>query len=328
MRIPFVIPARGARPFDVAGLGLNSIDLVGVVTGYPASNTKQRLQRFARLPGGQIATAMAVCGRLGWRARYVGRFGSDDLGALARASLEQEGVDVSAARIIEDATNQFAMVIVDARSGERTVLWDRHPRLSMRPSDVPLDAVTSGRLLVVDCHETAAAAEAARAARAAGVPTIVDVERVRPGITDLLEHIDAIIAAEAFPPAVTGYDQPGRALEAMAREFNAPLVCVTLGERGSLALCAGREIRTPGFTVDCVDSTGAGDAFRGGFAAGCLAAPDGELEDALRYANAVAALNCRALGARGGMPTAGEVADLLAGRPEAGRRRPDRSTLA
>ena len=57
--MPFTIPSADARPFDVAGFGLNSIDLVTVVAEYPASNTKQRLQRFARLPGGQIATAMA-----------------------------------------------------------------------------------------------------------------------------------------------------------------------------------------------------------------------------------------------------------------------------
>lgn len=315
------MPARGTKPFDVAGLGLNSIDLVGVVAEYPASNTKQQLQRFARLPGGQIATAMAVCGRLGWRARYVGRFGDDDLGSLARTSLEAEGVDISAAQTIPGATNQFAIVLVDARSGARTVLWDRHPLLSMQPSDVPEAAVTSGRLLIVDCHETAAAAAAARAARLAGIPTIVDVERVRPGIADLLEHIDAIIAAEEFPAALTGCAETGRALEAIAREFHAPIVCVTLGERGSLARCHGREIRTPGFTVPCVDSTGAGDAFRGGFAAGCLAAPEGDLEDALRYANAVAALNCRALGARGGMPTRDEVERLLTGRYEPRARR-------
>lgn len=55
--------------FDVAGIGLNSIDLLAVVAEYPRSNTKQRLQRFARLPGGEIATAMATCARLGWRAR-------------------------------------------------------------------------------------------------------------------------------------------------------------------------------------------------------------------------------------------------------------------
>lgn len=312
MRIPFSIPAAGARPFDVAGLGLNSIDLVAVVAEYPVSNSKQRLERFARMPGGQTATAMAVCARLGWRARYIGSFGDDDLGALGRESLDREGVETSAARTVAGATNQFAVVIVDARTGERTVLWDRHPLLRMTPADVPMDAVTSGRMLLVDCHETLAATEAARAARAAHLPTVIDVEHVRPGIADLLRHIDAIIAAEAFPSALTGYADTGRALEALASEFQAPLVCVTLGDQGSLARCGGREIRTPAFRVACVDSTGAGDAFRGGFAAGCLRAPGGEIEDALRYANAVAALNCRALGARGGIPTPADVEEMLA----------------
>ena len=146
----------------------------------------------------------------------------------------------------------------------------------------------------------------------AGIPTIIDVERVRPGINELLQQIDAIIAAQAFPTELTGYEEPGRALEAMAREFAAPLVCVTLGAEGSLARAGGREVRTAAFQVDCVDRTGAGDAFRGGFAAGCLRAPDGDIEDVLRYANAVAALNCRALGARGAIPTLEEVETLLA----------------
>ncbi len=318
MRIPFQVPAAGHRSFDVAGLGLNSIDLVAVVAEYPAPNSKQRLQRFARLPGGQIATAMTACVRLGLTAHYIGSFGADAFGAESRASLTGAGVCTDGARVVPGATNQFAIVLVDGKTGERTVLWDRHPGLVMSPDEVPKDAVTSGRMLVVDCHDTAAAAQAARFAREAGIPTVVDVERVRPGIADLLRHIDAIIAAEAFPGELTGFDPPGRALEAMAREFEAPLVCVTLGQEGSLARVAGREIRTPAFAVDCVDSTGAGDAFRGGFAAACLLWPDADLEDVLRYANAVAALNCRALGARGGLPTADEVNRLLNGEPGLG----------
>jgi sulfofructose kinase len=313
VRLPFTIPPAAAHPFDVAGLGLNSVDLMAVVAEYPARNSKQPLQRFARLPGGQTATAMAVCSRLGWRARYIGVFGDDEIGAMGIESLTREGVDTSAAWTVPGATSQFAVVLVDARSGERTVLWHRHPALTMSASAVPGAAVTSGRLLLVDCHDTVAAAEAARLARQAGIPTIVDVEKVRPGIGELLRHIDAIVAAESFPAALTGYDEPGRALAAMAREYAAPLACVTLGAEGSLAWCGGREVRTPALAVDCVDTTGAGDAFRGGLAAGCLHAPDGELEDALAYANAVAGLNCRALGARGGMPTADEVERALRG---------------
>jgi len=315
MRIPFSIPSRDGRSFDVVGFGLNSIDLVAVVAEFPACNSKQRLQRAARLPGGQMATAMATCARLGWRARYVGRFGDADLGTASRESLIADGVDVSASQTMRGATNQFAIILVDARTGERTVLWDRHPALNMEPPDVSREAVTSGRMLIVDCHQTAAAAQAARFARAARVPTIIDVEKVRPGMADLLQNIDVIIAAEEFPETLTGHDDLGRSLGIMARDFGASLVCVTLGAKGSLAWCQGREFRTPAFPIDCVDSTGAGDCFRGAFAAACLGMPDGDIEDVLSYANAVAALNCRALGSRGALPTPDEVDHLMLARP-------------
>jgi sulfofructose kinase len=316
VRIPFSIPPRESRAFDVAGFGLNSIDLVAVVAEFPGVNTKQRLQRAARLPGGQMATAMATCARLGWRARYIGRFGDDDLGVASQRSLIDGGVDVSASRTITGATNQFAIVLVDARTGERTVLWDRHPALNMEPADVSRDAVTSGRMLIVDCHQTAAAAQAARFARAARVPTIIDVEKVRPGMADLLQNIDVIIAAEEFPSALTGHEDLGRSLGIIARDFGASVVCVTLGSKGSLALCQGREVRTPAFPVDCVDSTGAGDCFRGAFAAACLGMPDGDIEDVLTFANAAAALNCRALGSRGALPTPDEVDHMMLARPQ------------
>ena len=331
MRIPFAIPAPHARPFDVVTLGLNSVDLVSVVGEYPHAGTKQRLQRFARLPGGQMATAAATCARLGLRARYIGSFGDDVLGHLSRQSLLDEGVDLTAARMIAGASNQFAVIIVDARSGERTVLWDRDPLLALDPAMLPVEAITSGRMLIVDCNQTAASAQAARHARAAGIATVADIERVRPGIADLLQNIDAIIMAETFPAALTGYEEQGRALQHIAREFNAPLVCVTLGAEGSLAWCQGMRLRMPGqgqgqqggttgFNVDCVDSTGAGDAFRGAFAAACLHFPHDDVEQALTYANAVAALNCRALGSRGGLPTPDEVDQLLTG-PAAQRSR-------
>lgn len=316
MRIPLRIPSA-ARPFDLVGFGENSVDLLAVLAEPPAPDSKQRLQRFARLPGGQIATAIAAAARLGCRTRYVGSFGDDHLGALARDALMREGVDVGAARIVAGATNRFAVILVDARSGQRTVLWDCHPALTMTPADVPADAVVSGRLLLLDCTNLAAATHAARLARDAGVPTLIDVDKVWPGIGELLQRIDAIVAAQAFPPALTGYEDLGRALATMGREYGAAMVTATLGAEGSLTWCQGREIRTRGFGIDCVDSTGAGDVFRGAFAAACLRMcdADGNLEDVLTYANAAAALNCRALGAQGALPTADEVDRLLLSAP-------------
>src|SRR5581483_7749409 len=317
MRIPFRFPTPGSKRFDVVGFGCNSIDLLAVVAEHPTPNSKQRLQRFARLAGGEIATAMAACARLGLSARYVGSFGGDEFGVEARQSLTAVGVDVAAARVVAGVTNRFAVILVDARSGDRTVLWDRDPALAWTPVDVSPSVVTSGRMLLVDCYDPAASAQAAKFAREAGVPTVIDVEMVRPGIADLLQNIDAIITSEEFPTALTGHEDLGRALSTMGREFGAGIVTVTLGEKGSLSWCGGREIRTPSFAVDCVDTTGAGDVFRGGFAAGCLRMSDvdGDIEDVLAYANATAALNCRALGARGALPDAGEVERLLLSSP-------------
>jgi sugar/nucleoside kinase (ribokinase family) len=315
VRIPLRFPGPGP-PFDVVGLGLNSVDLLATVTGHPRPNSKQRAERLTRQPGGQAATAMVTCARLGWKARYIGRFGDDEHGALGIESLRREGVDVSASVTVKGARNQVALILVDARSGDRTIVWDRDPALTMRAADVPRDAVVSGRILLVDCHETEAALEAARHAKAAGMPTVIDVEEVRPRIDELLRTIDVIIASEDFPSALTGHGDLGRALSALADEFRPAVACVTLGRRGSLALVGGREIRTPGFTVTpCIDTTGAGDVFRGAFIAAYLAGgADAPAEDVLAYANAAAALKCRRLGARDAIPTRQEVEALVASR--------------
>lgn len=311
MRIPFDLLPADERPFDVVGFGQNSVDLLAVVGEFPRSNSKQRLERFVRLPGGQVASAMVCCARLGWRARYVGRFGSDELGRIGLQSLSDEGVDVSCVQTV-DAPTRFALVLVDRRTGDRTVLWDRDPALAIRPGDVDPSTWRSGRVLHVDCEDIAASTVAAREARASGALTVIDVEAVLPGVPALLRHIDVIIASEGFPERLTGHHDTGTALAAMAREYEPVVACVTLGEQGSLAICQGREIRTPAFEVSVVDSTGAGDAFRGGFICGYLqAGPSADVADVLTYATAVAALKCRSLGARDGLPSREAVERFL-----------------
>ena len=312
MRLPLQLPSSEGRAYDVVGVGLNSVDLITLVSEFPRPNTKQRLQQFARLPGGQTASAMVACARLGWRTRYIGRFGDDELGALGRESLLREGVDIAESRTVPGVHNQFALILVDASSGDRTIMWDRPAALAIQPDELSRSAVVSGRVLLVDCHDTAAATRAAEYARAASVPTVIDVEKVRPGIETLLRQIDVIIAAEEFPAALTGHAELGRALATIQRETRAQMVCATLGHQGSLALVGDREIRTPAFDVAVVDSTGAGDVFRGGFIAAWLAAGDGAVvEDLLTYATAVAGLKCRTLGAREGIPTGVEVDAFL-----------------
>jgi sugar/nucleoside kinase (ribokinase family) len=309
VKVPFSIPGVAERAFDLVGLGQNSIDYLLSVPAHPARNSKLRVDRFVQQPGGQVATALVTCARLGWRTRYVGTFGDDEAGNRSRESLVRDGVDVSAAVTIRGAKNRVAVILAHTGSGDRTILWYRDPLLGL--TEVPTGIATSGRLLLVDAEDIGAATTAAAAARRAGVPTIVDVDDVQPGTHELLARIDAIIAAEDFPVALTGHPQLGRALEMIELEYRPRLVCVTLGEKGSLTRCGGHELRTPAAAVECIDSTGAGDVFRGAFAAACLRWPDGDLEQVLAYANTAAALSCRAIGARGGLPQASELDRVL-----------------
>jgi sugar/nucleoside kinase (ribokinase family) len=163
---------------------------------------------------------------------------------------------------VKGATSRTAVILVDGATHDRTVIWHRHPALEMLPADVVPAAVTSSRVLLVDAQDPAAATHAAACARTAGTRTVIDIERVRPGTEPLLRQIDVIIASEAFPPEFTGIPAVGAALRAMFDQLRPSVACVTLGEEGSLAVCGGREIRTPAFDVDAVDTTGAGDAFR------------------------------------------------------------------
>lgn len=303
---------RGTQMFDAVGFGLNMTDILAVVDSHPSPGSKVPLQAVRIRPGGQAATAMTAVHRLGWTARYVGRFGDDPHGVAGRASLERAGVDVSASTTVPGATNGLSIILVDRTSGQRTVMWSRHAGLKMTARDVDPVAVCAGRVLLVDCHETAAATAAARAARAAHIPTVIDVEHVRPGIADLLREIDILIAAQEFPMQYTGIGDPGAALRALAHEYRPAVACATLGPEGSLAVAGEREIRTPGFVVDVVDTTGAGDVFRGGFIAGWLrGGARAHLEEVLRYANAAAALKCRQPGGRDGIPDHAAVEALL-----------------
>ena len=310
MNLSLSLPARESRAFDLVGLGEASLDLVAVSRGWPAANTKRAMEEFAMLPGGQTATALVAGARLGWRAHFAGVFGDDEFGDRVKSALAVEGVRVTAVTR-PNTQSRFAIILVDSATGERTVLERRDRGLASRSGDFADELFTSGRLLLVDATDIAASSRAAQAARAAGVPTIVDVDSVSPAIDGLLEHIDIIITDASFPSAYTGAAGVSAGLREIFDRFRPALAVATLGRDGSVAWSQNREIRTPAPPVTALDTTGAGDAFRGGFAAGWLALGTGaDLERLLHYANRVAALNCRAVGAQTALPGPAEAGEV------------------
>jgi sugar/nucleoside kinase (ribokinase family) len=171
-------------------------------------------------------------------------------------------------------------------------------------------------VLLVDGTDPAHALHVARAARAAGVRTLVDADRGGADITELLSAIDVVIVPGAVATALAGSSELGRAVASIGRETGASAVVATLGASGALAWCPQGEIHVPAHAgVKVVDTTGAGDAFRAGFAASWLASAgtDPDLESLVADAALVAGLSCRSLGAQAGLPGRGEVPGRLWG---------------
>jgi sugar/nucleoside kinase (ribokinase family) len=253
---------------------------------------------------------MVTLARLGMRTRYIGKVGSDDAGLFQINSIESEGVESSGVIVVEGAETQTAFIIIDQVSGERTILWNRDERLTITADEVDREGVTSGRVLHLDGHDVVASIAAAKLARKAGVLTVLDIDNAYPGFEGLLPLIDFIICSSGFTGRVTGEADLRAGLRKLAQSSGSAFVAATTGREGALAYFRGRYIHSPAFAVDCKDTTGAGDAFHGGFIYGLLAGFS--VEETLRFANAVAALNCRSVGARTALPALAEVNALLA----------------
>lgn len=294
---------------DVLGFGASSVDYVNLLPCAPggaAAETKLRINAHFIACGGQVATMLATCSGLGLTTRYLGPIGNDDNARRVRADLEARRVDLSGV-ITREAHNQFAVVLVDQSTGERTVLWHRDPRLLL--GDEPIDgSLLQGRILHVDDVDEEAAIRVAQQAVRAGITVTSDLDRMTERTPELVGSVSVPIFAEHLPPLLTGERDPERALRKL-RRLHPGLLCVTLGTNGAMALDGDRIVHSPAFAVNAVDTTGSGDVFRAGFVYGMLAGwPTAEV---LRFSNAAAAVSVTRFGAMAGAPSLAEVEELL-----------------
>jgi len=305
----FPLPDAAGYPFDVVGLGLNAVDRILEVDRYPARGGKEEIRSERILPGGQVASALAACRALGLcRVRYAGKVGDDEFGALQLRSLEAAGLDLEWVRVETGTTSQQAVIVIDGQSGERTIFWRRSDRLNFRPGELSAEAICAAPMLHLDGHDQDAAVWCAGQARRRGIRTVLDIDRPRSRTEELLGHINFCICSEHFPRHLTGEAGLEEGLRAVGR-LGPGLVAATLGPLGAAVLLDNGLRRVPGFRVDCVDSTGAGDIFHGAFIYALRQGwPLGRL---LRFANAAAALKCTAWGARGGLRPAAEVSEFM-----------------
>ena len=292
---------------DVVGVGLNATDTLISLPHHPALGSKVAFHSANVLPGGQVATAMVACEQWGLRTRYVGKLGDDDAARIHRAEFARHGVETHLLTASGCASQQAFILVDDI--GERTVLWKRDPRLTLQPEELLREWIAGARALHLDGHDTAAAVAAAGWARADGIPVIADLDDLYPGVEALIKNVDYLITSRDIPGRLTGDQDLRKSLPAVRTKYGCRLTGATLGHEGVLAWDGARFHYAPAYQVETTDTTGAGDIFHAGFIYGML--QGWPLLRQLEFACAAAALNCTAIGARGGIQTVEAIERLV-----------------
>jgi sulfofructose kinase len=304
----FDLPLLDAQPFDVVGFGTNSVDHLCVLSEFPASDSKCEILHYEILAGGQVATAVTFLSRMGVRARYIAKVGGDELGRFSLESFRSESVDTAGVQVDKSAANQAAIILIEQKSGERTVLTRRERGLDFKPGELKREQICSGRILHLDGYDIAGSILAAEWCNDAGIPVCIDLDKAFHHCQELLDKIDFLIVSKNFPIEFTGLADPLKAFERLRNEFGG-FLAMTMGAAGAMAWVGDQCVTFPAIKVDAVDSTGAGDIFHGGFIYGLL--QNWPLQRIMNFANAAAGLSCGYLGARTGIRPLSEILQKL-----------------
>lgn len=288
---------------DVICVGVATVDTIAAVERMPGDDERVVGEPFVVAGGGPAATAAVALARLGASVGFCGVVGDDDAGRLSRELLEDEGVDTRWLRTRPDVRTPQSMIMVSRATGTRSIVTT-----PSTPPDAGSVPVRASRWLHTDQTGYAAAREALRGQADAALLS-VDGGNPIPGLdlrgVDLYAPTAGSLRA-AFP--ASGSDDLAGSLRAAAAA-GARQVVATAGAGGCEVLVDGRAVHVPPVAVEPVSTMGAGDVFHGALLAGL--AEGRSLVEAAWRANAVAALSCRALDGRSGIPHAAEAGKFL-----------------
>jgi sulfofructose kinase len=284
----------------VVGIGQCCWDILAEVNAYPEADEKEEIWRMTEEGGGPTATALVTLTRLGIPCRFHGIVGDDGYAGKIRDSLAREGIDITGLVARGGAASQVAFIAIERLNGRRTIFWQRPTGRGLQPDELAAGFLEGAAALHLDGLMPEVSRHALDEARRAGIPVMVDAGRLRPGMAELAARCDYLVAAERFFLDL-GWDGSEEGFQRIASALGSPVATVSRGARGSMTWSGGECFATPAFPVAAVDTTGAGDAFHGGYLYGIL--QGWELRRTVTFASAVAALGCRSLGGRAGIPT-------------------------
>ncbi len=289
---------------DVLCVGHASYDLIFAVPHHPAADEKMFADEFLACGGGPAANAAVAVARLGYRAAFAGYLGTDLYGTMHVEELRREGVSTDLV-VRGDAPTPLSAILVKP-DGRRALVNYKGKTRHVSVGQLDVSCVTA-KVLLFDGHEPLISPPLADQARAEGVPTVLDAGSLHAGTRALMGRVDYLVCSEKFAAQWLEQNRPEEALDRLAGL--APAVVITLGENGAIWRKGSEKGRIPAPPVVAVDTTGAGDAFHGAFAAGLAAGL--EWAAVLRLASAAGGLCCTKMGARSGIPSASQVAGLV-----------------
>jgi len=289
---------------DVLCVGHASYDLVFAVGHHPDADEKIFAEKFISCGGGPAANAAVTVSRLGLKSAFAGYLGDDFYGQRHLEELIQAAVNTDL--VIRGHSPTPLSAILVKPDGQRTVV-----NYKGETAPLPADSMDLSKwrphVVLFDGHEPEVSLALMEAIEGRGISTVLDAGSVHRGSLKLLEQVDYAVVSQKFARECTGKEDPQQAALKLSQYCSA--VVVTLGAAGLVWKNADGSGRLPAYSIDAVDTTGAGDAFHGAFTAGL--AYGKRWEELLTYASAVAALCCTKYGARPAIPTARGVATFL-----------------
>jgi ribokinase len=301
----------------IAVVGSINLDLVVPVPRHPVPGETVLGGELAEHPGGKGANQAVAAARLGAQVAMVGRVGADPDGVRLRAALEREGVSIRWVLVEPGARTGRALVAVDRETGENTIIVSPGANTALASEHCAASGAVLRDASVTLLQQEVPAATVEAAARLSGGTVLLnpaparDNQAARADLRDLLDMVDILVPNRTELAALTGRPLPDlHAVAEAALSLRGPsAVVVTLGGDGALLCEEGAVLVVPAFDVLPVDTTAAGDAFCGALA--CAIAEGRALHEAVRHANAAAALATTLPGAQPSLPTRSEVEKLL-----------------
>lgn len=292
---------------DVIGIGTPCADFLVNLQELPLTNQNRRIEEYSWQCGGKVATALAALARLGAETGVIGVVGSCALGRFCVEDFRRHGVDTSRLIVDEGKETSFSLVISEKKTGGRNIIYHPGDNRTLAVSDLSRDYIESGEFLHLEAA-TPVTETAAQWAREAGAKVVFDGDGFHKKTVEMFPLIDVFIGSGFFYQGYAGGDSLEQACQRI-RETGPQIAVFTLGERGCAGLDGEEYFEEPGFKVDAVDTTGAGDVFHGAFIYGLL--KGWKIRETARFANAAAAVKCTCIGGRAGIPDLEAVEKFL-----------------